>query len=89
METVLTLIKLSIGITSAAKDDFFKIKALSAVQDLQSRGVKINLNEYADCSLVADIVAWEHLHLEDGQELPKRITKKILDRQVKARCSDV
>lgn len=87
MEQVLNLLKLDLGIKSTARDDYYTAVLQSNANELESRGVKLDLAKEEDILLLSDYSAWLIRHRETGEDIPKNIKLRIDNRKIRARAN--
>lgn len=83
-ESVLTIVKQDLMITSDIRDEYLKTIIQSCERELASRGVKI-LDEVEDTLLLADYVAFRYRHRTDDVPLPKNLQLRIQNKKVRRR----
>lgn len=86
MEQALKLLKADLGISGTQRDEYLTQQLTAAMQDLESRGVKLDLTAADDAMLLSDLTAWMYRHRSEDVGMAKNIEYRIKNRQVKKRC---
>ena len=87
MDTLLTLLKLDLGITHNLRDAFF-IKLLEGtIKELERRGITIDKNSSDDQMLVVDYACWVYRNRQQDVPLATNIQHRIRNRIIKERIA--
>lgn len=82
---ILALLKLDLGITSDAKDDYFLALIDSAVSEISARGVKLDFAATEDLLLISDYAAWAYRKRTSDTAMSKSLCHRLRNRAVKTR----
>lgn len=85
-QKVLALFKHDLGITSTAKDEYFK-SLISACKTELEKKFPINLSEIEDMMLLSDFSAWRYRNRISGEAIPRNITERIRNRSIRGRLN--
>lgn len=83
--TILSLLKLDLGITSEAKDPYFLALIDSAISEIQARGIRLDFEAVEDQLLISDYAAWSYRKRTADTDLSKSLSHRLRNRAVKAR----
>lgn len=87
MDTILSLLKIDLGILHTLRDPYF-IKLLEGtVKELQRRGIKPDLNHADDQMLIADYAAWVYRKRSEDSPLANNIQIRIRNRIIQERIA--
>lgn len=85
METLLSLLKIDLGITHNLRDAFFIKLIEGTLKEIQRRGITIDLNSSDDQMLVCDYAAWAYRKRAEDTPLAQNIQHRIRNRIIKER----
>jgi hypothetical protein len=87
LDTILNLLKLDLGITHALRDAYL-IKAIeSSIQEIQRRGITLDLNQSDDQMLISDYAAWTYRKRQEDAPLANNIQHRLRNRIIKERIA--
>lgn len=87
LDGVLTLLKNDLGIRNDSKDSFFRARIEAARQELQDKGIQIDLTNAEDMVFLSDWTAWRYRkRMDDSPALPEHLRYQLYNRQVKGRA---
>lgn len=87
MQQVLTLLKLDLGISHNLRDAFFIQLLKSSQQELDKKGINLNLDSADDQMLLSDYSAWIYRKRQEDVPLANNIQQRIRNRIVKERIA--
>jgi hypothetical protein len=87
MQTVLTLLKIDLGISHDKKDTFLQQKIEESMEELKRKGVEIDLESSDDVMLLSDFTAWEYRHRTENIPLAKNLDLRIKNRKTRRRAN--
>ena len=85
METILSLFKIDLGITHNLRDSFFIQLIKSSVEEIERRGITLNLNAADDQMLIVDYAAWTYRKRLEDIPLANNIQHRLRNRIIKER----
>lgn len=85
METLLSLLKIDLGITHNLRDTFFIKLIEGALKEVQRRGIKVDLNSADDQMLISDYAAWAYRNRAENIPLAENIKHRLRNRIIKER----
>lgn len=86
MKKALTLFKLDLGLTSTARDEYFKSMIEACKKELEKK-FKLNIKETDDLFLLCDFSAWQYRHRINGEDMPRNLLERIRNRSIRGRLS--
>ena len=86
MDEVLKLLKLDLGIAHDQRDDYFTALIASAEQELERKGVKLDLEQTDDKMLLSDYAAWLYRKRQEDVPLANNLRWRIMNRKTRARA---
>lgn len=87
MQQILTLLKLDLGISHNLRDAFFIQLLKSSQQELDKKGINLNLDSADDQMLLSDYSAWIYRKRQEDVPLANNIQQRIRNRIVKERIA--
>ncbi|MBT2728393.1 hypothetical protein J7E63_15800 [Bacillus sp. ISL-75] len=85
METLLSLLKIDLGITHNLRDAFFIKLIEGTLKEIQRRGIKPDLNSSDDQMLIVDYAAWAYRKRQEDTPLANNIQHRLRNRIIKER----
>ena len=85
MDTVLTLFKHDLGITHSLRDEFFLSVLNASTQELERKGIVLDLNSVDDKLLVSDYAAYNYRNRNMNVPLSNNLQLRIRNRIVRNR----
>ncbi|UQZ76848.1 hypothetical protein C2I17_21150 [Niallia circulans] len=82
-ETILSLLKLDLGITHNLRDAYFSNVIESTCKEIETMGVTLNLESVEDQMLVVEYSAWNYRNRHVNIPLSRSIQFKIHNRLIK------
>jgi hypothetical protein len=87
METILTLLKFDLGILHDLRDAYF-IRLLEAAKDeIERRGIVLDLKAADDQMLLSDYAAWIYRKRQEDVPLANNIQHRLRNRIIKERVA--
>lgn len=86
METVLSLLKIDLGITHTLRDDFFNAQLASCKAEIEGKGIALELTVAEDQILLSDYTAWRYRNRTEDIPLANNLRHRIRNRIVKERA---
>lgn len=80
MDTMLSLLKIDLGITTTAYDDRLTVYLESAIAQIQREGAGLDLSDAEDMSLVVMYAAWMWRRRDTGEGMPRMIRYALNNR---------
>ena len=87
LTTVLKLLKLDLGITSNARDEYFNNLLESCKKDLEGKGIVLEENA-DDMQLLSDYSAWAYRKRQEDVPISNNLKHRIRNRIVKVRAGN-
>lgn len=87
MNTVLSLLKMDLGITHTLRDTYFITLIQSVVKEIEQKGITLNLNSAEDQILLSDYSAWVYRKRQENLPLAQNIQQRLRNRIVKERAA--
>lgn len=84
-DTVLELLKIDLGITHSARDEYFSHLINGTIKEIERKGITLDVDAIDDQMLVADYSAWTYRKRQEDVPLAKNILLRIRNRIVKER----
>lgn len=85
METLLSLLKIDLGITHNLRDAFFIKLIEGTIKEIQRRGITPNINSADDQMLICDYAAWAYRKRAEDAPLAQNIQHRLRNRIIKER----
>ena len=82
---ILTLLKIDLGITHTARDDYFTKLIEGSIGEIERRGIELYATNTDDQMLVADYSAWIYRKRQENIPLPHNINLRLRNRIVRKR----
>lgn len=87
MNTLLNLIKLDLGITHTLRDAFFIQLLQSSMQEIERRGIDLDITKADDQMLICDYAAWTYRKRQEDIPLANNIQHRIRNRIIAERVA--
>lgn len=87
MDTVLNLLKLDLGIQHNLRDAFFIQLIKGTIEEIEKRGITLNLNKASDQMLVSDYSAWTYRNRQVDTPLANNIQHRLRNRMIEERIA--
>lgn len=87
MNTVLSLLKMDLGITHTMRDTYFITLLKAVVKEIEQKGITLNVNNAEDQILISDYAAWVYRKRQENLPLAQNIQQRIRNRILKERAS--
>lgn len=85
METVLTLLKIDLGITHSLRDAYL-IKAIEgSMKEIEKRGITLDVKSSEDQMLISDYTAWTYRKRQEDVPLANNIQHRLRNRIIEER----
>ena len=85
MDTVLQLIKVRLNRADSALDDYLSSRIEAAHDELEHKGVSLDLTVTEDCVFLADFVAWQYLNRDKAGAMPEWLRLALRERFLRNR----
>lgn len=85
METLVSLLKLDLGITHNLRDAFFIQLIKGTIGEIEKRGIKLDTHYAEDQMLVVDYAAWTYRKRQEDAPLANNIQHRLRNRIVEER----
>ena len=85
MDTILNLLKLDLGITHNLRDAFFIQLIQGTIEEIEKRGINLNLNKASDQMLISDYSAWTYRKRQEDLPLANNIQARLRNRIIEER----
>lgn len=85
METVLSLLKIDLGITHTLRDVYFNAQLEACNAELSRKGIKLDLTNVEDQILLSDYTVWKYRNRMDNIPISQNLQWRIRNRIVKER----
>lgn len=86
-DTVLKLLKMDLGITHSARDEYFLSFLNGCKSEIERKGITLDLNNLDDQILLSDYAAWMYRKRQEDVPLASNIQLRIRNRIVKERSA--
>lgn len=86
-DTVLKLLKMDLGITHSARDEYFLSFLNGCKSEIERKGITLDLNNLDDQILLSDYAAWMYRKRQEDVPLANNIQLRIRNRIVKERSA--
>ena len=80
MDTMLSMLKIDLGITTTAYDDRLTAYIESAIAQIQREGAGLDLSDAEDMQLVVMYAAWMWRRRDTGEGMPRMIRYALNNR---------
>jgi hypothetical protein len=87
MDTLLNLLKLDLGITHNLRDAFFIQLLGGTIQEIERRGITLEINHADDQMLVVDFACWMYRKRQEDVPLSNNIQHRLRNRIIKERIA--
>lgn len=87
MNTLLNLIKLDLGITHDLRDAFFIQLLQSSIQEIERRGINLDIKKADDQMLIVDYAAWTYRKRQEDVPIANNIQHRIRNRIIAERVA--
>lgn len=87
MDTLLTLLKIDLGITHTLRDSFFLDLLTAAMQEIERRGITLDILRTDDAVLVVDYALWTYRNRQENVELSRNIQHRLRNRIIEERIA--
>ena len=87
METVLSLLKIDLGITHALRDTFFNALLTTCKAELVRKGIDLDLAAVDDQMLLSDYAAWQYRKRTEDVPLANNLQWRIRNRVARGRST--
>jgi hypothetical protein len=87
MDTILNLLKLDLGITHNLRDAFFIQLVKGTIEEIEKRGIQLDLNKASDQMLVVDYSAWTYRNRQQDIPLANNIQHRLRNRMIEERIA--
>lgn len=81
------MLKIDLGITATARDDYFNNFISASKSELEEKGVVFDLEKTEDIMLLSDYSAWKYRKRQENIPLAENLRLRIINRKVK-KCVD-
>lgn len=85
MDTVLQLIKVRLNRADTALDYYLSTRIEAARDELEYKGVSLNLTMTEDCVFLADYAAWQYLNRDKAGAMPEWLRLALRERFLRNR----
>ena len=85
MDTVLQLIKVRLNRADTALDDYLSTRIEAARDELEHKGVSLNMTMTEDCVFLADYAAWQYLNRDQAGAMPEWLRLALRERFLRNR----
>ncbi len=89
MNQALEMLKIDLGINHDKRDAYFNNLLQASKNELQSRGVYLDLLDVEDLMLLCDYSAWNYRKRQENIPISRNLQQRIRNRQTKARANNV
>lgn len=86
MDTVLQMLKIDLGINHTLRDEYFKKMIVANSKELNSRGVKLDLEKAEDIMLLSDYCAFVYRKRMEDVPMSRNLSLRISNKKIKGRC---
>ena len=87
METILTLLKFDLGILHDVRDAYFNRLLEAAKEEIERRGITLDMNSADDQMLLSDYAAWIYRKRQEDVPLANNIQHRLRNRIIKERVA--
>jgi hypothetical protein len=85
MQDILSLLKIDLGITHTLRDSFFLQLIESSIQEIERRGITLDLLRSDDAVLVVDYTLWSYRNRQEDITLSRNIQHRLRNRIIEER----
>ena len=85
MDTVLQLIKVRLNRADSALDGYLSSRIGAARDELEHKGVSLDLTVTEDCVFLADYAAWQYLNRDKAGAMPEWLHLALRERFLRNR----
>lgn len=85
METVLSLLKIDLGILHNMRDTYFLELLQGCKGEIERRGINLDLSKADDQMLLADYAAWTYRKRQENTPLANNIQQRLRNRIIQER----
>lgn len=85
MDTVLQLIKVRLNRADSALDDYLSSRIEAARDELEHKGVSLDLTVTEDCVFLADFAVWQYLNRDKAGAMPEWLRLALRERFLRNR----
>ena len=82
MDTIINLLKLDLGIQHNLRDAFFIQLIKGTIEEIEKRGIQLDLNKASDQMLVVDYSAWVYRKRQEDLPLANNIQHRLRNRMI-------
>ncbi|MED4016994.1 hypothetical protein [Sutcliffiella cohnii] len=86
MNNLLILLKLDLGISNNARDEYFLSLIDSSKAEIERRGITLDFQDIEDQMLVSDYAAWQYRKRQEDVPLARNIIARLRNRIIKERA---
>ena len=87
MDTLINLLKLDLGIQHNLRDAFFIQLIKGTIEEIEKRGIQLDLNKASDQMLVVDYSAWVYRKRQEDLPLANNIQHRLRNRMIEERIA--
>jgi len=87
MDTIINLLKLDLGIQHNLRDAFFIQLIKGTIEEIEKRGIQLDLNKASDQMLVVDYSAWVYRKRQEDLPLANNIQHRLRNRMIEERIA--
>lgn len=87
IDTALILFKTALGVTHDKRDVYFCSVLEATLEELNERGIRLNLDEVEDSMLLADYAEFNYRNRDGEKNIPKNLDLRIRNRKAKGRVN--
>lgn len=87
MDTILTLLKFDLGILHDLRDAYFIRLLEGAKEEIERRGITLDMNSSDDQMLLSDYAAWVYRKRQEDVPLANNIQHRLRNRIIKERVA--
>lgn len=85
METILSLLKIDLGITHSIRDAYFIQAIKGSINEIERKGIQLDLNAPDDQMLISDYTAWTYRKRQEDVPMANNIQHRIRNRIIQER----
>ena len=85
MDTVLQLIKVRLNRADTTLDYYLSTRIVAARDELEHKGVSLNLAVTEDCVFLADFATWQYLNRDKAGAMPEWLRLALRERFLRNR----
>lgn len=87
MDSVLSLLKMDLGIVHSVRDAFFMKLIEASEAEIRGKGITLDLTKTEDQVLLSDYAVWNYRKRQEDVPLSKNIQFRIRNRVIKERVN--